>query len=89
MLLHRRGDVHDFFAVGPVDLDVGGRLALVPDDQVDILETVMDFGDVAETHDCTVIAAEDDDFLEVLLVIALTEGADTYLGLLGFDATGG
>ena len=79
---------HHLLTVGPRYLDEDRRQTLVPDDQIRGLEPVAHFGDIAQTNDRAVAAAQDDDLLEVLLVVALSQGAHPDLRLLRVDAAG-
>ena len=89
VLLDGAGDAHDLLVVGPVDLDEDRRLVLVPDDQVDVLEAVVDLGDLAQSQHGAVASAENDDVLELLLFVALAKGADPHLRFSGIDAARG
>ena len=89
VLANRPGDVHHLFVVRLEDLDEDRRSAPVPDDQVGVLEIVAHGRDVAETHQRAVAAAQEDDALEVLLVVALAQGAESHLAPLGVDLAGG
>ena len=81
--------VHHPLTVGLRNLDEHGGAALVPHEQTRVLEAVADLGNVTQAHHGAVLAAEDDDVLEILLVVALAEGPDPHLGPLGIDAARG
>ena len=89
MLANGAHHAHHLLAVGPRDLDEDGRQPLVPDDQIRVPESVAHLGDIAQTDDRAVTAAEEDDLLEVLLIVALPQRAHAHLRLLRVDASGG
>ena len=88
VVLDDAGDVEDLLAGGAVHLDERRAPPLVAVDQVRLLESVADGGDVAEPHRGPVAAAQDDDVLEVLLVVAALPGAHAHLTVPGLDAAG-
>ena len=75
-------------AFHPGNLDERGRLVLVADDQVDSLEVVPHFGDVAQTHYRAVPAAKYDDLFEILLIVPLPDGSNAYLSVQGVNFAG-
>ncbi len=87
--MHACGDVHHLLAAGPVNLHEHRGVILVPENQIDVLVLIAHPGDIAQAHERAVAVAEKDDLLEVLLVVALAEGPDPYLGFPGIDAAGG
>ena len=88
VLVYGFGNIHHLLALGPVDFHENRRPALVPQDQVGILEGITHSGDISEAHDCAVFSGYDDDVLEVELVVALSDGPDADLGVLRIDAAG-
>ena len=89
MRMHGVCHVHHVLTLHPGNLHERGRLALMADDQVDILEIVPHLGDVAQTHGRAVTAAEYDNVLEILLHVALPESANPHLGVRSIDSAGG
>ena len=88
MLVYGFGDIHHLLALGPVDLHEDRRPALVPQDQVCILEGIAHIGDISKAHNCAVFPGDDDDLLEVELFVALADCPDAHLGVLRIDAAG-
>ena len=71
-----------------VDLDERRRPSVVANDQIAAPEAVAHLGDVTQTYQRAVGAAEDRELLEVLLVVALPAGAYADLRVPGLDAPG-
>ena len=89
VIVHGPGDIHHLLSVRPRHLDEYCGVALMPHDQVRVLETVAYIGDIAQPHRRAVFPGYQDDVLEVLLVVPLADGADTHLGVPGVDAACG
>ena len=84
--------MRDFYGVlvrGPVDPDQGGKPAVEPGLQQDLLEAVVDPGDIGYADDAAVRVGLDDDLLELRAPVGLALGADEHVASLGADVTGG
>ena len=82
---HGCGDIHHPFVLRPIDLDKRGGLTLVPDNQVGVPKPITHCGDITQAHDGAVTAAEYDNLLKILLVVALAEDTHTHFGFPGIN----
>ena len=78
--------IHHLFVVGPIDLHEERRQALVPKNQVGILECVAHLRNIPETHDGAVLAGQHDNIFKVDLVVAAPHGLDAHGGVPRIDA---
>ena len=78
--------IHHLLVVGPVDLHEERRHALMPNNQVGILECVAHLRNIPETDDGAVLAGQDDNIFEVDLVVAAPHRLDAHGGVPRIDA---
>ncbi len=86
--LDRGHDLQHALVRGTEDLHEGGGIAVVAAHEVGVLEAVDDTRDLTQPDDGAIRLRQDDQVLEVLLRVVLSECPDSYLLLRGVDAAG-